>query len=79
MGILPILFESVEKSFIHSLNDIENDLQKIQSKIDSKLISIISTGGKYEGTSLISSLNDETIIKKLSEKIMTHLAKIDDF
>jgi hypothetical protein len=78
MGILPKLYNTVKKEYIDSLNNFESDLYKLQEDINSKLITIMGTKGDFKGTSLISSTDDEMIVKKFSERVSDKLPEFED-
>ena len=78
MGILPKLFHTIKKEYIDSLNNFESDIYKLQDEINSKLITIRGTTGEFKGTSLISSTDDERIVKKFSERISDKLPEFED-
>ena len=78
MGILPKLYSTVKKEYIDSLNNFESDLYKLQEDINSKLITIMGTAGEFKGTSLISSTDDEMIVKKFTERVSDKLPEFED-
>ena len=78
MGILPQLFDTVKKTSLDSLNNFESDLYKLQDELESELISIMGFSGDFNGLPLISSTDEELIVKKFTTKLSERFPDLED-
>lgn len=78
MGILPQLFETVKKTSLDSLNTFESDLYELQEELESELIAVMGFSGEFSGLPLISSTDDEEIVKKFSTKLSERFPDLED-
>ncbi|MFX1393196.1 MAG: hypothetical protein ACFFAH_06420 [Promethearchaeota archaeon] len=78
MGILPKLYDIIEKTYIETLNDLENELYKLHENIKSEIIAIIGTQDEFKGEALISSIDDKNLINMVSTRIREKLPELED-
>lgn len=78
MGILPKLYDIIEKTSIEALNDLENELYKLHENIKSEIIAIIGTQDEFKGEVLISSIDDKNLLKIVSTRIREKLPELED-
>lgn len=85
MGIFNKVKELFEKKPIESLQQLEEELIKIQNKNKYEIIALIGTGGRLKGLPLIYATEDEDSLKiftaRLSEllKMVRNLSKEEIF
>ena len=68
MGLLSKLREVFGGKSIETFQELENDLEKLNKKYNSKLIAFIGTGSKIKGLPLIYVVEDERDIREFSAK-----------
>ena len=75
MGILSRLFGKKETE--ESFKQIEEELSKMQKKMNSEMIVIFGTGGRLKGLPLIYVAIDETELKKFAARIYEIIAPLN--
>ena len=78
MGILPQLFDTIKKTSLDSLNNFESDLYKLQDELESELIAVMGFSGEFNGLPLISSTDEEMIVKKFTTKLSERFPDLED-